>query len=61
MWDKETNTYTCPRCGDIGFPSIYQFDCCDDVCTACANHLRLGDIDPLVIQEDISSLKGGKK
>ena len=59
MYDKETNIYTCGRCGLKGLRSIHptEQDIADypelweirDVCTACANHLRLGDFDPLEI------------
>ena len=45
VYIKETNTYTCGRCKRVGFPSVYNFPNEPDVCTACANHLRFGDID----------------
>jgi len=50
MFNKETNTYTCMRCGQIGYASIYVFPDAKDVCTGCANYLRLGDLDPLDIK-----------
>jgi len=34
----------CPRCGRPGFSSVWL-----PVCTACANHIRLGHNDPGVV------------
>ena len=34
--------YYCPRCGNPGLPSTGKRNCC----TACANHLRFGHMDP---------------
>ena len=45
MYNKKTNIYTCSRCGMAGYPSVHAKY--GDVCTGCANHLRLGDYDPL--------------
>ena len=61
MYNKETNIYTCGRCGNVGIPSIHPTDKekvvnpelwkVTDVCTGCANYLRLGDNDPLIKKE----------
>lgn len=35
---KPNPEYLCPKCGQIGIPSVYFDDCCTD----CANERRFG-------------------